>query len=151
MKAAAPRLRPDERAVLRKIMAQPSCSLAVRDVFPHFKRESEEHKTLRRLRAGQFIRPAETGHWVPEERIELKPFGQIVWNHCGEENLFEEVTGHGSPAAEPTVLVSAREIPADERVSSSELVLDLADDSLAMDDDLLDLVNGARSELAQSK
>jgi hypothetical protein len=92
MHAAIPRLRPDERAVLRRIMANESGSLTVSDVFPKFTRESEGHKTLRRLRAGQFIRPAKTGRWEPNERIELKPFGWLVWNRCGEAALFNDGT-----------------------------------------------------------
>jgi len=100
MHAALPRLRPDERAVLRRIMTNVSGSLTVSDVFPEFTRESEGHKTLRRLRAGQFIRPAKTGRWEPNERIELKPFGWLVWNRCGEASLFRDGTVNGH-APEP--------------------------------------------------
>ena len=92
MKAAIPRLRPDERAVLRRILAHKSKSLTVSDLFPEFTRESEGHKTLRRLRAAQFIRPAKTGRWEANERIEVKPFGGLVWAQCGEACLFGDGT-----------------------------------------------------------
>src|SRR5262245_59311335 len=57
MRSVARLLRADERVALRKIMAHPSGSLTVGDVFRDFTRESESHKTLRRLRAAQFIKP----------------------------------------------------------------------------------------------
>jgi hypothetical protein len=95
MRAATPRLRPDEREVLRHIMAHESGSLTVGEVFPDFTRESEGHKTLRRLRAAQFIRPAITGRWEPGERIEVKPFGLLIWKHSGEVGLFSDANGHG--------------------------------------------------------
>jgi hypothetical protein len=88
MQAAVPRLRPDERIRLRIIMSQESGTLTVGDVFPDFQRDSEEHKTLRRLRAGQFIRPAVSGRWELDELIEVKPFGRLMWERVGEEGIF---------------------------------------------------------------
>ena len=93
MRAATPRLRPDERAALRKIMSRESGSLTVGDVFPAFAREGEAHKTLRRLRAAQFIRPARSGRWGPDEPIELKPFGKLMWNRIGEAAIFNDSAG----------------------------------------------------------
>lgn len=81
-------LRDDERVVLRNIMSQPSGSLVVADVFGGFRRGTEEHQTLRRLRDAQFIRPAEGGPWEAEKHIEIKAFGAVMWNKIGEKTLF---------------------------------------------------------------
>jgi hypothetical protein len=94
MFAATPRLRSDEREVLRQIMTHENESLTVSDLFPEFTRESESHKTLRRLRAAQFIRPAKTGRWDPNEKIEVKPFGWLMWNQFGEDIIFGDSNGH---------------------------------------------------------
>jgi hypothetical protein len=111
MRHVIPFLRPDERELLRYIMRHESGRLAVRDVFPAFARDSEGHKTLRRFRAAQFVRPAETGRWLRDERIEVKPFARLVWDHLGEDQIF-------APAAEPPAdaedAVPAAEVPADE-------------------------------------
>ena len=56
MRLVIPRPREDERDLLRQIMSRDSGTLRVADVFPDFARESEGHKTLRRLRA-EFVRP----------------------------------------------------------------------------------------------
>jgi hypothetical protein len=90
MRAVVPMLRPDERDTLRKIMSQESGTLTVADVFPDFARESEAHKTLRRFRAAQFIRPAATGRWDPEGYIEVKPFAQLMWDRVGEAVIFSD-------------------------------------------------------------
>lgn len=87
MRTVARLLRADERLALRKIMSQQSGTLTVADVFLGFTRESEAHKTLRRLRAAQFIRPARTGRWAPEEPIEVKPFARLMWDHVGETEI----------------------------------------------------------------
>jgi hypothetical protein len=91
MRSVIPRLRTDERDVLRQIMSRDSGTLTVADVFPDFARESEGHKTLRRLRAAQFIRPAATGRWSPDEPIEVKPFARLMWDHVGEDEIFAGV------------------------------------------------------------
>ena len=88
MRAVAGRLRPDERVALRLIMSRDSGTLSVGEVFRGFARESESHKTLRRLRAAQFVRPAKTGRWDPEERIEVKPFARLIWDRVGEGTIF---------------------------------------------------------------
>jgi hypothetical protein len=99
MRAVIPKLREDERDVLRQIMSQNSGTLTVADVFPDFSRESEGHKTLRRLRAAQFVRPARTGRWDPHEPIEVKPFARLMWDHIGEDTIFDGVVA--IPAAAP--------------------------------------------------
>ena len=103
MRAAVPRLRPDECEVLRKIMRHESGELTVQDVFPEFMRESEGHKTLRRLRAAQFIRPMKTGRWELNEPIEVKPFGRLIWNRGSEGGLFGDWmdTNHLSENGKP--------------------------------------------------
>ena len=91
MRAVIPKLRQDERDVLRQIMSRDSGTLAVEDVFADFARESEAHKTLRRLRAAQFVRPARTGCWHPREPIEIKPFARLMWDHIGEDAIFDGI------------------------------------------------------------
>jgi hypothetical protein len=87
MRSVARLLRADERVALRKIMSRESGTLTVGEVFHDFARESEAHKTLRRLRAAQFIRPARSGRWDADEPIEVKPFGRLMWEHVGEAAL----------------------------------------------------------------
>jgi hypothetical protein len=99
MRAVIPKLREDERDVLRQIMSRDSSALTVADLFPAFARESEGHKTLRRLRAAQFVRPANTGRWDPNEPIEVKPFARLMWDHIGEDALFDGLAA--APAAVP--------------------------------------------------
>jgi hypothetical protein len=88
MRAAAKVLRADERAVLRKIMSHTGGVLTVRDLFPEFQREGEAHKTLRRLRATQFVYPKKTGRWEPGEPVAVTPFARKMWDSLGEERLF---------------------------------------------------------------
>lgn len=88
MQRMIPRLRSDEVDILRQIMFQESGTVTVAQLFPDFARESEAHFTLRRLRAAQFIRPARTGRWEPDEPIEVKPFARLMWDHIGEEEIF---------------------------------------------------------------
>ena len=63
--------------------------LTVGDLFPNFQREGEPHKTLRRLRAAQFIYPKKTGRWEPDEPIAVTPFGRMMWDQIGELRIFE--------------------------------------------------------------
>lgn len=100
MRAVARLLRGDERVVLRRIMAHDADTLTVRGVFPDFRRDSEAHKTLRRLRAAQFVRPAEHGRWDPDEPIQVKPFARLMWDHLGEAEIFG---GRAAAPAEPEV------------------------------------------------
>ncbi|AMV28502.1 hypothetical protein VT84_29120 [Gemmata sp. SH-PL17] len=88
MRSAAPFIRPDERDVLRQIMAHDSGALAVAEVFPDFARGSEAHTTLRKLRTAQFIRPAGRDCWGPHEHIEIRPFARVVWDRLGEAGVF---------------------------------------------------------------
>jgi hypothetical protein len=111
MRSVIPRLRQDERETLRRIMSHESNTLTVADAFPGFARESEGHKTLRRLRAAQFVRPARTGRWDPGERIEVKPFARLMWDRVGEDVIF--AGRPGSAAAREPVPVAA---PADDVV-----------------------------------
>jgi hypothetical protein len=99
MRAVIPKLREDERDILRQIMAQDNGALTVGELFPDFARESEGHKTLRRLRAAQFIRPALTGRWDPQEAVEIKPFARLMWDRVGEDTIFDGIAA--APAATP--------------------------------------------------
>ena len=103
MRAVAQVFRPDERELLRTIMSHPG-PLLVSDLFPNFTRESEEHRTLRRLRAAHFIRPINTGRWEPDEPIEATPFGRIMWDRIGEQRIFAPppVKPKGNPIDHPT-------------------------------------------------
>lgn len=123
MRGVIPKLRPDEREVLRHIMGRESGTLTVGDVFPHFIREGEGHKTLRRFRAAQFVRPAVTGRWDPDERIEVKPFARLMWDRVGEAEIFGE---------QPTVAENA---PDDD---DDDMVIDLAEPQKWETDDVLD-------------
>lgn len=96
MRSVIPRLRQDERDTLRQIMAHGTNRLTVNDVFPAFARESESHKTLRRFRAAQFVRPARSGRWDPDEPIEVKPFARLMWERVGEEVIFDGIPVRGS-------------------------------------------------------
>jgi hypothetical protein len=113
MRAVIPKLRQDERDVLRQIMSQDSGTLTVADIFPDFTRESEGHKTLRRFRAAQFVRPAKTGRWDPHEPIEVKPFARLMWDHIGEDAIFDGI--HPVPMAAPVEEVVDLAIPEDEK------------------------------------
>lgn len=144
MHAAMPRLRPDEREVLRRIMTAKSGSLTVSDVFPDFTRESEGHKTLRRLRAGQFIRPARTGRWELNEPIELKPFGWLIWNRCGEANLFHDVDEsehsreNGNAADDDVIDLASPEV---DQLGPQETIRIEDEEAAEWDNDLLDVLD----------
>jgi hypothetical protein len=151
MRAALPRLRPDERAVLRQIMANESDSLKVSDVFPDFKRESEGHKTLRRLRAAQFIRPAKTGRWDADEKIGVKPFGWLVWNRCGEASLFkdmivdEHVSDCDDSGGDAVIDLASPDV---NQVEAS-VCMRIQDDDVSETDDLLDVLDLSHSDSAE--
>ena len=117
-------LRPDERVALRAIMSRPGGTLRVADVFHDFSRESEAHKTLRRLRAAQFIRPAETGRWDPDERIEVKPFARLLWDRLGEGEIFAAEADAEADEDEivvtPDAEETAREVPVAEPAAAEE-------------------------------
>lgn len=88
MRAVAKILRPDEREFLRKVMNHTGDTLIVGAVFPGFKRDSEAHKTLRRLRAAQFVYPPNTGRWEADESITVTPFARLLWASIGEDRIF---------------------------------------------------------------
>jgi hypothetical protein len=88
MRSVGKILRPDERDILRRIMNHKGEMLTVSALFLTFEREGEAHKTLRRLRATQFIYPANTGRWEADEPIEVTPFARLMWDHIGEERIF---------------------------------------------------------------
>jgi len=92
MRSVAKVLRPDERELVRTIMAHAGPPLTVKALFPAFAREGEAHKTLRRLRATQFIYPQRTGRWQPAEPIAVTPFARVVWDQLGETGLFPPPT-----------------------------------------------------------
>jgi len=137
MRSVTPRLRADEREVLRQIMSHENGTLTVGELFPDFARESEGHKTLRRLRAAQFVRPAKTGHWVSEERIEVKPFGRLMWDRVGEARLFFDSAE--VPLVTPDVEAEPAEVREAEPVAEPaaeqpiEEVIDLAEIEEAKD------------------
>ena len=81
-------LTPAEQKILHKIMASPSGSIAVVELFPGFQKESKEHQTLRALRSAQFIRPVRGGSWSSGKKIEIKTFGKLMWDKVGEKRLF---------------------------------------------------------------
>jgi hypothetical protein len=148
MRAALPRLRSDERSVLRQIMANESGSLKVSDVFPNFKRESEGHKTLRRLRAAQFIRPAKTGRWDADEKIEVKPFGWLVWNRSGEASLFSDVNVDDQASECEDSAGNAVIDLASPEVNQIEPIVGIRiqDDEVSDADDLLDVLDLSRTD-----
>jgi hypothetical protein len=88
MRAIGRVLHPDERNVLRKIMSHTGAALTVSDLFPNFKRESEAHDTLRRLRATHSVYPAKRGYWEADEPIKVTPFARLMWDHLGEARIF---------------------------------------------------------------
>jgi hypothetical protein len=100
MRSVAKVLRADERDLMRKIMTHTGPPLTVKDLFPAFTREGEPHKTLRRLRATQFIYPQRTGRWEPAEPVAVTPFARVVWDQLGEAGLFPPTT---VPAVAPSV------------------------------------------------
>ena len=88
MRSITSTLRIDEREVLQRIMNNRDKSLTVNDIYPNFKRDTEEHKTLRRLRDAQFIRPSEGDGWESHKHVEVKAFGRLMWEKVGEDKLF---------------------------------------------------------------
>jgi hypothetical protein len=99
----------------------------VADVFPGFAREGEGHKTLRRFRAAQFVRPARTGRWDPDERIEVKRFARLMWDRVGEAVIFSGIPARA--ADEDSVIANRpalREDPV-ESIPAAEEVVDLQD------------------------
>jgi hypothetical protein len=135
MRLVTPILRQDERQVLRRVMSRDSGTLTVADVFPGFVRESEAHKTLRRFRAAQLIRPARTGRWDPAEPIEVKRFARLVWDRAGEAAIFSPppMPPAAAPPAEPFAGRAAVEDPL-----------------LGLDGDAVDLARCAEEELRES-
>jgi hypothetical protein len=144
MRAVIPRLREDERDILRQIMSHDSGALTVGELFPEFARESEGHKTLRRLRAAQFIRPAVTGRWDPQEAIEVKPFARLMWDRVGEETIFDGIVT--VPAATPANDVVDLGLEAAEEPPATSQP---ADDKQPGDEDVVDL--GAVEEEKESE
>jgi len=147
MRAVIPMLREDERAALRRIMSHDGDNLTVGDVFPEFHRESEAHKTLRRLRAAQFVRPAVHGRWDPDEPILVKPFARLMWDHLGEAEIFQD-GARAAGAAEPEVVVdlsepeetkepAAPEETAEPAADPEDVILNPVDDA----DDVIDLAD----------
>ena len=88
MRSVAKVLRPDERELLRAIMSHTGPPLTVRALLPGVAREGEAHKTLRRLRATQFVYPERTGRWEPAEPVAVTPFARVVWEQLGEAGIF---------------------------------------------------------------
>lgn len=135
MRAAAPFIGPEERAVLRRIMSYDSGALTVSDVFPGFERESAAHVTLRKLRTAQFILPAGRDVWEPDQHIAIKPFARLVWDRLGEAAIFGEVP-------EADVVADADEIdlalPGAEAPENAETVRMKSDAAKWDDDDVLD-------------
>jgi hypothetical protein len=94
--------------------------LTVSALFLTFEREGEAHKTLRRLRATQFIYPASTGRWEPDEPIEVTPFARLVWDHLGEERIFSP-----PPAVKPKDPVDVHTpMPSEQRVVTWDNLLE---------------------------
>ncbi|MCI0703283.1 MAG: hypothetical protein L0241_19570 [Planctomycetia bacterium] len=167
MRVVARLLRPDERERLRKIMSYDSRALTVRDVFPHFSRESEGHKTLRRLRAAQFVRPAKSGRWDPNEEIEIKPFARLVWDRLGESAIFadheeqlsvvadETQAGEETPAVEETPAEEEAPVEVEQPVENLKLAED--SDSVPVgrhadwEKDIVDLLDYANEEVQQNR
>jgi|GEM_PF-2801008 len=141
MRAAIPRLRPDERTVLRRIMASENKTLTVGELFPDFRREHEAHKTLRRLRAAQFIRPANTGRWEVNEPIEVKPFGRLVWDHIGEAGIFGEEPERGAKQDEEEIDLSLPGVNDPQEAETVRVQSKAAWD----DDDVLDFLKESKN------
>jgi hypothetical protein len=139
MRAVIPKLREDERDVLRQIMSQNSGALTVADVFPDFSRESEGHKTLRRLRAAQFLRPARTGRWEAHEPIEVKPFARLMWDHVGEDTIFDGVVAIPAAAPADEVVDLGMTVPEEPVDAHEPPTVDLPADSEPPEEDVVDL------------
>lgn len=147
MRTVIPKLREDERDMLRQIMSQDSGALTVGAVFPEFSRESEAHKTLRRLRAAQFVRPSRTGRWDPDVPIEVKPFARLMWDHIGEDTIFDGVPaapalGAAAAPAEEEVdlgLTAPEDAVVEEAPAAEEPATEPAAGEQPADDDVVDL------------
>lgn len=70
-------LSPDEVVLFQKINAGDS-RLSVSDLFPDFKRNSDQHEQLRKLRDRKLIRPIEGGNWQPPKHPIVTRFGRLV-------------------------------------------------------------------------
>lgn len=146
MRAVIPMLRHDEREVLRRIMSHDGDALAVGEVFPDFSRESEAHKTLRRLRAAQFVRPAVHGRWDPEEPILVKPFARLMWDHLGEAEIFQDAAGDETPAGHEVVVDLSEPAEAEKpAVDPEDVILNPVED-----DDVIDLAGDEAAEPAEA-
>lgn len=104
-------LRSDERVILRAIMSHTDGNLTVSALFPAFKREGESHKTLRRLRATQFVYPARTGRWEPDELIVVTPFAKIIWDQLGEAGIFSSAANEPKRAPADTCTPPPKNTP----------------------------------------
>jgi hypothetical protein len=76
--AAMNELSVDEVALLEGINAADGRS-TVLDLIPSFRRDSEEHRKLRKLRDRKLIRPYENGQWQPHKHPVMTRFGRLVW------------------------------------------------------------------------
>lgn len=142
MRAAVPFITPEDRVVLRHIMAHESASLTVGDVFPDFARDSESLTALRRLRTAQFIRPAGRDMWDREQHIEIKPFARLVWDRLGEAAIFGHV-----PDTEPVAENIDLALPVVNEPGSAETVRLKEKGKPAAkwdDDDVLDFLNDSK-------
>lgn len=85
----------NEKEQLEKIMQAESGHYTVKQVFPNFNRADDNPalKTLRKFRDAQFVRPQGGGQWQREKKIEIKPFGKVIWEKVGSEKLFDSGTG----------------------------------------------------------
>jgi hypothetical protein len=85
------KITPDEREKLKQIMQEKSGRYTVKEVFQNFNREKDNAalETLRKFRDAQFVRPQGGGQWQIEKRIEIKPFGKLMWEKVGSEKLFD--------------------------------------------------------------
>jgi hypothetical protein len=70
----------EEKVLFLKVIRAPK-TLMVEDLFPGFKRDTDQHKMLRALRGVYFIRPVEGGTWRSEKHIELTNLGRLVARH----------------------------------------------------------------------
>lgn len=135
MRAAAPVLRADERAALRRIMGRESAALTVAEVFPDFARASAAHATLRRLRTAGFIRPAGRDVWDRAQRIAVRPFARLAWDRLGEAAIFGD-----APDPDDVDL----SLPGVNAADDAETIR-IEDKAAAWhDDDVLDFLNDAK-------
>lgn len=90
MKTIVKEITPEDRKKLEEIMNASSCIYSVKDKFPDFDRKegNKSHETLRKFREAQFIRPQGGGQWEEKKKIEIKPFGRLMWDQVGPKKLF---------------------------------------------------------------